>query len=146
MTKIIKSDPFLDIVNVRDTMDRMLDNYFGRSPVAFEGYGVVDLDLYQTENDVVIEASIPGINPDDINISVAGEVLTIKGEVKQEKETKEADYHIKERRYGSFSRSITLPTQINAEKAAADFKNGILKLTLPKAENVKPKTITVKAK
>ena len=146
MTKIIKSDPFLDIVNVRDTMDRMLDNYFGRSPVTFEGYGVVDLDLYQTENDVVIEASIPGINPDDINISVAGEVLTIKGEVKQEKETKEADYHIKERRYGSFSRSITLPTQINAEKAAADFKNGILKLTLPKAENVKPKTITVKAK
>ena len=146
MTKIIKSDPFLDIVNVRDTMDRMLDNYFGRSPVAFEGYGVVDLDLYQTENDVVIEASIPGINPDDINISVAGEVLTIKGEVKQEKETKEADYHIKERRYGSFSRSVTLPTQINAEKAAADFKNGILKLTLPKAENVKPKTITVKAK
>jgi HSP20 family protein len=146
MTKIIKSDPFLDIVNVRDTMDRMLDNYFGRSPVTFEGYGVVDLDLYQTDNDVVIEASIPGIDPEDINISVAGEVLTIKGEVKQEKETKEADYHIKERRYGSFSRSITLPTQIVAEKAAADFKNGILKLTLPKAEDVKPKTITVKVK
>ncbi|MHB8808208.1 MAG: Hsp20/alpha crystallin family protein [Anaerolineaceae bacterium] len=146
MTKIIKSDPFLDIVNVRDTMDRMLDNYFGRSPVTFEGYGVVDLDLYQTDNDVVIEASIPGIDPEDINISVAGEVLTIKGEVKQEKETKEADYHIKERRYGSFSRSITLPTQIVAEKGAADFKNGILKLTLPKAEDVKPKTITVKVK
>ena len=144
MTKIIKNDPFLDIVNVRDTMDRMLDNYFGRSPVTFEGYGVVDLDLYQTDNDVVVEASIPGIDPEDINISVAGEVLTIKGEVKQEKETKEADYHIKERRYGSFSRSITLPTQIVAEKAAADFKNGILKLTLPKAEDVKPKTITVK--
>ena len=146
MTKIIKNDPFLDIVNVRDTMDRMLDNYFGRSPVAFEGYGVVDLDLYQTDNDVVIEASIPGIDPEDINISVAGEVLTIKGEVKQEKETKEADYHIKERRYGSFSRSITLPTQIVAEKGVADFKNGILKLTLPKAEDVKPKTITVKVK
>lgn len=146
MTKIIKSDPFLDIVNVRDTMDRMLDNYFGRSPVTFEGCGVVDLDLYQTDNDVVIEASIPGIDPEDINISVAGEVLTIKGEVKQEKETKEADYHIKERRYGSFSRSITLPTQIVAEKGAADFKNGILKLTLPKAEDVKPKTITVKVK
>jgi len=146
MTKIIKNDPFLDIVNVRDTMDRMLDNYFGRSPVTFEGYGVVDLDLYQTDNDVVIEASIPGIDPEDINISVAGEVLTIKGEVKQEKETKEADYHIKERRYGSFSRSITLPTQIVAEKGVADFKNGILKLTLPKAEDVKPKTITVKVK
>ncbi|RJQ43161.1 MAG: Hsp20/alpha crystallin family protein [Anaerolineaceae bacterium] len=146
MTKIIKSDPFFDIVSVRDTMDRMLDNYFGRSPIAFEGYGIVDLDMYQTENEVVIEASIPGVDPEDINISVAGEVLTIKGEVKEEKETKNADYHIKERRYGSFSRSITLPTQILTEKANADFKNGILKLTLPKAEEVKPKTITVKAK
>ncbi|HOJ00547.1 MAG TPA: Hsp20/alpha crystallin family protein [Anaerolineaceae bacterium] len=146
MTKIMKSDPFYDIVSVRDTMDRMLDSYFGRSIAGFEGYGVVDLDLYQTENDVVIEASIPGISPEDISISVAGEVLTIKGEVKQERENKEADYHIKERRYGSFSRSVTLPTQIVADKANAEFKNGILKLTLPKAEEVKPKTITVKAK
>ena len=85
MTKIIKSDPFLDIVNVRDTMDRILDNYFGRSSVTFEGYGVVDLDLYQTDKDIVIETSIPGIDPEDINISVAGEVLTIKGEVKKPK-------------------------------------------------------------
>jgi len=146
MTKIIKSDPFYDIISARDTMDRMLENYFGRSPKAFEGYDVIDLDLYQTDNDVVIEASIPGIDPDDINISVAGEVLTIKGEVKQETESKEADYHIKERRYGSFSRSISLPTQVVADKANAEFKNGILKLTLPKAEEVKPKTITVKAK
>ncbi|MGV8024939.1 MAG: Hsp20/alpha crystallin family protein [Anaerolineaceae bacterium] len=146
MTKIIKSDPFLDIVNVRDTMDRMLDNYFGRSPVTFEENGVVDLDLYQTDKNIVIEASIPGIDPEDINISVAGEILTIKGEVKQEKETKEADYHIKERRFGSFSRSITIPTQIVTEKATANFKNGILKLTLPKAEDVKTKTITVKVK
>lgn len=146
MTKIIKSDPFYEIISARDTMDRMLDNYFGRSPMAFEGYGVIDLDLYQTDNDVVVEASIPGINPEDINISVAGEVLTIKGEVKQEKESKDADYHIKERRYGSFSRSITLPTEVVADKANAEFKNGILTLTLPKAEEVKPKTIAVKAK
>ncbi len=105
-----------------------------------------DLDMYQNENEVVIEASIPGVDPDDINITIAGEVLTIKGEVKQEKESKSADYHVQERKYGSFSRSITLPTQIVAEKANAEFKNGILKLTLPKAEEVKPKTITVKAK
>lgn len=146
MTKIVRRDPFFDIVNVRDTMDRMLDNYFGRSAISFEGYGVFDLDMYQNENEVVIEASIPGVDPDDINISIAGEVLTIKGEVKQEKESKSADYHVQERKYGSFSRSITLPTQIVAEKANAEFKNGILKLTLPKAEEVKPKTITVKAK
>ena len=146
MKKIVRKDPFFDIVNVRDTMDRMLDNYFGRSAISFEGYGVFDLDMYQNENEVVIEASIPGVDPDDINITIAGEVLTIKGEVKQEKESKSADYHVQERKYGSFSRSITLPTQIVAEKANAEFKNGILKLTLPKAEEVKPKTITVKAK
>jgi HSP20 family protein len=146
MTKIIKRDPFCDIVSARDSMDRMLDTYFNRFPMDFEGYGIVDLDMYQTGNDVVIEASIPGINPDDINISVTGDVLTIKGEVKEEKENKEADYHIRERRYGSFSRSITLPTQVVTDKANAEFKNGILKLTLPKAEEVKPKTITVKAK
>ncbi len=146
MTKIIKNDPFYDIVSARDSMDRMIDNYFGRLPMTFEGYGVIDLDLYQTDNDVVVEASIPGIDPDDINISVAGEVLTIKGEVKNETESKNTDYHIKERRYGSFSRSISLPTQVVADKANAEFKNGILKLTLPKAEEVKPKTITVKAK
>jgi HSP20 family protein len=146
MTKITRSDPFYDIVSARDTMDRMLDNYFGRSALSFEGYGVIDLDMYQTDDEIVVEASIPGIKPEDINISIAGEVLTIKGEVGQEKETKNADYHIQERRFGSFSRSVTLPTMVVADKAVADFKNGILKLTLPKAEEVKPKTISVKAK
>jgi len=146
MTKITRSDPFYDIVSARDTMDRMLDNYFGRSALSFEGYGVIDLDMYQTDDEIVVEASIPGIKPEDINISIAGEVLTIKGEVEQEKETKNADYHIQERRFGSFSRSVTLPTMVVADKAVADFKNGILKLTLPKAEEVKPKTISVKAK
>lgn len=146
MTKITRRDPFIDIVTARDSMDRMLDGYFGRSAFSFEGYGVVDLDMYQTDDDIVIEASLPGVKPDDINISVAGEVLTIKGEIKEEKETKNVDYHIKERRYGSFTRSINLPTQVVADKAQADFNNGILKLMLPKAEEVKPKTITVKAK
>jgi len=146
MTKIMRSDPLYDIVSARDTMDRMLDNYFGRSALSFEGYGVIDLDMYQTDEEIVVEASIPGIKPENINISVAGEVLTLKGEIQQEEETKNADYHIKERRFGSFSRSVTLPTLVVADKAVADFKNGILKLTLPKAEEVKPKTISVKAK
>jgi len=145
MTKITRNDPFLDIVNARDTMDKMLDNYFGHSAPSFEGYGILDLDMYQTDDEIVIEASIPGVKSDDINISVVGEVLTIKGEVKHEKESENVDYHIKERRFGSFSRSITLPVQVIAEKANAEFKNGILKLTLPKTEEIKPKTITVKA-
>jgi len=143
---ITTRDPFYDLMNVRNEMDRMLDRYFGHIPFEVEGYGFLDVDMYQTDNNVVVEASIPGIDPDDINISVAGDVLTIKGEVKEETEKKDVDYHIKERKYGSFTRSITLPTQVVADKASAEFKNGILKLTLPKAEEVKPKTITVKAK
>ena len=146
MTKITRSDPFVDIVNVRNTMDKMLDDYFGHSALSFEGYGILDLDMYQTDDEVVVEASIPGVTPEEINISISGEVLTIKGEIKQEKESQNVDYHIRERRFGMFSRSITLPVLVVADKANAEFKNGILKLTLPKAEEIKPKTITVKAK
>jgi HSP20 family protein len=146
MTKVTRSDPFVDIVNVRNTMDKMLDDYFGHSALSFEGYGIFDLDMYQTDDEVVVEASIPGVKPEEINISISGEVLTIKGEIKQEKESENVDYHIRERRYGSFSRSITLPVLVVADKANAEFKNGVLKLTLPKAEEIKPKTITVKAK
>ena len=81
-----------------------------------------------------------------MNISVTGEVLAIKGEVKQEEETKEKAYHIREQRWGAFERTIMLPTDVIADKAKADFENGILTISLPKAEEVRPKTITVKAK
>jgi len=146
MANLIRWDPVREMVGMRDEMDRVFNDFFSRSPVSYEGYGTINLDMMQTDDEVIIKASIPGIKPDDLNISVTGDTLTIRGEIKSEEETKKADYHMREIRYGSFARSVLLPSQVLADKARAEFENGILKLTLPKAEEVKPKTITVKAK
>jgi HSP20 family protein len=93
-----------------------------------------------------VKATLPGVKADDIKISVTGDVLTIRGEVKHEEEVKNAAYHLRERSYGSFSRSIPLPTSVVADRAHAEFEDGVLTLRLPKAEEVRPKTIAVKAK
>jgi HSP20 family protein len=98
------------------------------------------------DDEVVVKATVPGVKPDDLHITITGDVLTIRGEVKQEEEVKEEAYHIRERRYGTFSRSLPLPVPVLTDKAKAEFENGILTLTLPKAEEVRPKTIEVKAK
>lgn len=146
MVNIIRWDPMREVINMRDAMERTFDDFFSRSPTSYQGYGVFDLDMYQTNDNVIVKASVPGVKAEDIQISIIGDILTIRGEVKEDEEIKEANYHIRERRYGSFSRSLALPTQVLSEKAAAEFENGILKLTLPKAEEVKLKTIMVKAK
>jgi HSP20 family protein len=102
--------------------------------------------MYQTQDDIVVKAAIPGVKPDDINISVTGDILTIKGELKQEEKIEEGGYLRQERRFGQFCREFSLPTQVSADKAKAEFEHGVLTLRLPKAEAVKPKSITVKAK
>jgi HSP20 family protein len=94
----------------------------------------------------VVKAAIPGFKADEVQINVTGDILTLRGETKHEEEKKDKAWHIREHRWGSFERSIALPTEVMADKAAADFENGILTITLPKAEEVKPKTISVKAK
>ena len=104
------------------------------------------MDMYQTANDVVVKAALPGVKPEEVDISITGDTLTIKGEHKEEKEVKQEDYFHKERSYGTFSRSLLIPVQIKADKAEAVFENGILTLNLPKAEEVKPKQIKIKAK
>ena len=126
-------------------MNRAFDDFFNRSTIGSEGYGLVNLDMVQTEEDVIVKASVPGVKPDDLTISVTGDTLTIRGEVEEDQENYEDDYHIRELRAGSFARSVLLPGPVVADKAKAEFENGILRLTLPKAEEIKPKTITVKA-
>ena len=95
---------------------------------------------------MVVDAANPGVKPEDIEVSLTGDVLTIKGETKAEKEVKEPNYLRRERRYGSFCRSISLPSGLKGDKAEAEFEHGVLKLTIPKAEEVKPKVIEVKTK
>ena len=102
------------------------------------------IDLAEKDNELVVKCEVPGMDPKDINISLSNGVLTIRGEKKQEREEKEADYHLVERSYGSFSRSIQLPKQVQSEKISASYKNGILKITLPKSEEAKKKEIKIK--
>ncbi len=147
MANIIRWDPFREVTGMRDVMDRLMDDGFHRP---FGGIWDVEsiptMDLYQTADSVVVKMGLPGVKPEDIQISVANGVLTIRGEVKEEKEEKEKTYHLRERRYGSFSRSVSLPSNVSADKSDAEFENGVLTLTLPKAEEAKAKTIVVKAR
>jgi HSP20 family protein len=135
------------MMTLREAMDRLFDDAFTR-PINLRdgGWSAPAIDMYQTDDEVVVKAALPGFKADDVQINVTGEVLTIRGELKHEEEQKEKAWHIREQRWGSFERSVALPTDVVADKANADFANGILTITLPKAEEVKPKTITVKAK
>ena len=147
MSNLTRWEPVREMMTLREAMDRLFDDAFTRPLSLRDGnWSAPAIDMYQTDNDVVVKAALPGFKADDVQINVTGEVLTIRGEMKQEEEQKEKSWHIHEHRWGSFERSISLPTDVVADKAQADFANGILTITLPKAEEVKPKTITVKAK
>lgn len=145
---LMRWDPFKEMMTLRQAMDRLFEDSFVRMPRLWPDSlgGDVLIDMYQTPNEVVVKAALPGVRPEEVDISVTGDVLTIKGEHKEEKEVKERDYLLREHRYGAFSRSISIPIPVKSDKAEAVFENGILTLTLPKAEEVKPKQIKVKAK
>ena len=142
-------EPLKEMVTLRNAMDKLFEDSFVR-PTSWifngEGRGSIALDMYQTANDVVVKASLPGFKPEEVDISITGDTLTLNGEHKEEKEIKEEDYFYKERRYGSFSRTVSIPVEVKSEKAEATFENGVLTLTLPKAEEAKPKQIKIKAK
>jgi HSP20 family protein len=149
MTNLVRWEPFRDLVSLREAMDRLFEESFVRPRTGWlapAGVEALAIDLYQTDDAVVVKTAIPGVRPEDIDISVTGDTLTIKGEIRAEEEVKEENYVRRELRYGSFSRSLTVPAPVVADKADAEFANGILTLTLPKAEEVKPKAIKVKAK
>jgi len=136
-----------EMMTLREAMDRLFDDAFTRPINNTSGFSSIPaIDLFQTEDDVVVKASLPGLKSEDVHISVTNGVLSLSGEFKQEEETKESTYHIREHRQGSFERSLQLPVDVETDKAKADFKDGILTITLPKAEAVKPRTISIKAK
>ena len=148
MADMIRWEPMRDMVTLRDAMDRLFDEAFTR-PWGLDGgrgAGMPAVDMYQTADDVILKVAVPGMKPEDVQISVTGDTLTVKGETREETDNKEKAYHIREQRWGSFERTITLPTAVRSDKAQAEFENGILNIRLPKAEDVKARTITVKAK
>jgi HSP20 family protein len=139
--------PFREMERMRDEMDRLWDSFFeGRSAKrrAAANEWLPALDVSETKNDFVVKAEMPGLDPKDLDISLTNGVLTIKGEKKQEKEEKEENYHLLERSYGSFTRSVRLPAEVQGDKISASFKNGVLKVILPKSEDTKSKEIKIK--
>ena len=147
MSNLTRWEPVREMMTLREAMDRLFDDAFTR-PINLRdgGWSAPAVDMYQTDDEVVVKAALPGFKADEVQINVTGDVLTLRGETKHEEEKKDKAWHIREHRWGSFERSIALPTEVTADKAVADFENGILTITLPKAEEVKPKTISVKAK
>jgi HSP20 family protein len=148
MASVIRWAPVRELDGMCNAVDRLYDEGFP-GPLTRALWDIPSapgMDLYQTDDAVVVKMGLPGIEPEDIQVSVNDGVLTIRGEVKEEKEDKAKTYHLRERRYGAFSRSVNLPSSVDVEKSDAQFENGVLTLTLPKAEEAKPKTITVKSK
>lgn len=149
MTNLVRWEPFRDLVSLREAMDRLFEESVIRPRVGWVapvGTETLVVDMYETDDAIIVKSAIPGVKPEDLDISVTSDTLTIKGETKAEEEIREENYIRRECRYGSFCRSLTIPMQVMTDKAEAEFDNGILTLTLPKAEEVKPKTIKVEAK
>lgn len=148
MSSLIKWEPFSELMSLREAMDRLLEESFVRPHVGwlqpFVG-GTLAVDMYETRDEVVVTTAVPGVKPEDIDITITGDTLTIRGETKIEEKVEKENYLRQERRYGAFSRSLTLPAGLVTDKAQAHFENGVLTLKIPKAEEAKPKTIKVQA-
>ena len=146
MSNLIRWEPAREMMTLREAMDRLFDDAFTHPLTLRDGWSAPAIDMYQTDDEIFVKAALPGFKPDEVQINITGEVLTLKGEVKQQDEKKERAWHIREQRWGTFERSVVLPTDVVSEKAKAEFENGILTISLPKAEEVKPKIINIKAK
>lgn len=146
MADLIRWEP-LGVTSLRQAMDRLFEDSFVRSSGLLPGFRVENpaVDMYQTDKEVVVKASLPGMKAEDVEISITGDMLTLKGEHREEQEVNEENYFRKEMRYGSFVRSLEIPVPVKVDKAEAVFEDGVLMLTLPKTEAVQPKSIKVKA-
>jgi HSP20 family protein len=147
MSNLIRWEPAREMMTLREAMDHLFDDAFTQPLRLGNGHwSMPAVDMYQTDNEIVVKAAIPGVKTDNVQINVTGEALTIKGEMKEKEEVKEKAYHLREQRWGAFERTLILPTDVIADKAKAEFENGVLTITLPKAEEVRPKSITIKAR
>ncbi len=144
--KLTLWEPFRELVTMRDDVDRLFDTFFGRQPQTMDEFWQPAIDIEENNGNLMVRAEIPGMNKDDIKVSVKEDLLKISGERKQENETKEKTFHRIERSYGKFERIIRLPSEVDADKVKASYKDGVLNITLPKPESMKPKRIDVEIK
>jgi HSP20 family protein len=141
--------PYRDMMSVRDEMNRVLNEVFGRGAndesAWSSGTWSPPVDIYETDEALVMKAELPGFSKDEISIELKENTLLVRGERKREDEVKEGNYHRMERAYGAFQRSFLLPTTVDQEKVKASYKDGILELRLPKVQAAQPKRIAVSA-
>lgn len=145
---IVRWEPFRELLSTQDRFNQLFNQTFTQA-FGKEGQELASrnwapaVDIYETDHNLVIKTELPGIDPKDVEVRVENNTLVLQGERKFEKNTSEENYHRVERSYGTFSRSFTLPSTVNTENAQAEYKDGILTLTLAKREEAKPKTIKI---
>lgn len=144
MAMINRYDPFREALSLRDAMDRLFQESYVR-PATLAGNAGVPVDLHETEQGYTLDVSLPGWKPEDVNITFQDGTLTISGQRNEQTEPEQngKTWHLRERKFASFSRSFTFPTMVDADKAEASYENGVLTLTLPKAESAKPRQIKI---
>lgn len=147
MANITRYDPFGEMVTLRQAMDRLFEDSFV-SPLTLRNYSgeaaAPALDVHETGDELVVTAALPGLSADDVDITITGQTLSIRGEFKEDSEVKRDQYLYRERRFGTFHRQIQLPVRVQGDAASATFSDGLLRLSIPKAEEVKPRQIQVK--
>ena len=145
MANMTRFDPFGEMMTLREAMNSLFEDSVV-NPTARGQTSSMPLDIAETRDGFIVEASLPGVKSEDLDITIQDNVLTISGETRQEQRSGEKpNYHRMERRYGRFSRSISLPTQVQSDNVQASLTNGILRLEIPKAEAVKPRKISVQS-
>ena len=148
---IVRWEPFRDLVTIQDRMNRIFDDAFrgtGRQGASEEDWALggswaPPVDIYEHDGTLVLKAELPGIEPKDVDVRVENNVLTLRGERNFDQEVKRESYHRVERAYGTFSRSFTLPSVVDTQNIKAEFKDGVLRVTMPKREEAKPKQIQI---
>jgi HSP20 family protein len=140
--------PFAELSSFRSEMDRFWNKFLGETPFArrFTEEWSPSVDISETKDKLVIKAELPGLDAKDVNVSISGDLLTIKGEKKKEKEEKDEHHHYVERYYGAFQRSFQLPVNVKTDTIEATFDKGVLEVTLPKTEEAMKKEIEIKVK
>jgi len=140
-------DPFRDVSTMREDMERLFDSMLSRYPrERVQAVWAPSIDVEETNDAMIIRVELPGMKREDIKVTVAEDTVTISGERKYENDRKDRTFHRVERAYGSFQRAIALPVSVQGDKAEASYRAGVLELTLPKAERVKAREITIESK
>lgn len=148
MANITRFDPFREMLTLRQAMDRLFEDSVV-SPASLRSLTAGStltppIDVHETDDDLVLTTALPGLKPEDVNITITGQSVQVRGEFKADESVDRDRYLYRERRFGSFSRQLELPVRVNGEAASAEFENGVLTLTIPKAEEVKPRQIEIR--